>query len=72
MGLETSKIELVKLILSIDNATLISKVVDFIQNEKQDFWKDLSEKDKLEITKGIEQLNNGNRISYKEALKKIS
>lgn len=72
MGLETSKIELVKLILSIDNATLISKVVDFIQNEKQDFWKDLSEKDKLEITKGIEQLNNGNRVSYKEALKKIS
>jgi hypothetical protein len=68
----TSKIELVKLILNINNDNFIKKIADFITNEKSDFWKELTTTEQAEIKKGIEQLDKGKRTSYKEVLKKIS
>jgi hypothetical protein len=72
MDIQTSKIELVKLILSIENSEFIEKVTDFIKNEKSDFWNDLSSTEKKEIQKGIHDLDNGIRIEFSEFLKKIS
>lgn len=72
MDIKTSKIELVKLILNIENDNFIKKVTDFINNEKSDFWNELTASEQAEIKMGIEQLNNGKRTSYKHALKKIS
>ena len=72
MDIRTSKIELVKIILNIDNESFIKKLTDFINNEKSDFWNELTEYEKAEIKKGLEQLNSGKRNSYKEVLKKIS
>ncbi|AZQ57406.1 hypothetical protein EJ994_00755 [Maribacter sp. MJ134] len=72
MDIKTSKIELVKLILNIDNDKFIKKVTDFINNEKSDFWNELTKSEQAEIKKGIEQLNKGKRTSYEEVLKRIS
>lgn len=72
MDLETSKIELVKIILNIENDTFLKKVTDFINNEKSDFWNELSAADQAEIQLGIDQLNQGKRTSYEEVLKEIS
>ncbi|TLF46287.1 hypothetical protein [Maribacter aurantiacus] len=72
MDIKTSKIELVKMILNIDNDNFIKKVTDFINNEKSDFWNELTESEQAEIKKGIEQLDNGKRTSFKDVLKKIS
>ncbi|MDR6968604.1 hypothetical protein J2X31_002627 [Flavobacterium arsenatis] len=72
MDIQTSKIELVKLILNIENSDFIQKVSDFIKNEKSDFWNDLSVAEQNEIRKGIEDLDNGKRIEYSDFLKKIS
>ena len=72
MDIQTSKIELVKLILSIENSEFIEKVTDFIKNEKSDFWNDLSSTEKKDIQKGIDDLDNGKRIEFSEFLKKIS
>ena len=72
MDIQTSKIELVKLILSIENSDFIQKVSDFIKNEKSDFWNELSVAEQNEIRKGIEDLDNGKRIEYSDFLKKIS
>lgn len=72
MDIKTSKIELVKMILNIENATFIQRVIDFINNEKADFWNELSAEEQAEIKRGIEQLNQGKRKSYKEVLDKIS
>lgn len=71
MDIQTSKIELVKLILNIENSDFIQKVSDFIKNEKSDFWNDLSIAEQNEIRKGIENLDNGKRIEYSDFLKKI-
>jgi hypothetical protein len=68
MDNDTSKIELVKLILNINNDNLIKRIADFITNEKSDFWKELTTTEKAEIKKGIEQLDNRRWTSYKEVL----
>jgi len=73
MNIQTTKIELVKMILDIENYEFIQKVTDFIKkNEKADFWNDLSLTEQKEIKRGIEELDNGERIAYKDLLEKIS
>ncbi len=72
MDIQTSKIELVKIILNIENDNFIKKVTDFINDEKSDFWNELSAAEQEEIKLGIDQLNQGKRTSYKEVLKRIS
>ena len=72
MDIQTSKIELVKLILDSDNSEFIQKVADFVKKEKSDFWNDLSLSQQNDIKKGIEDLENGKRIEFSEFLKKIS
>tara|TARA_R110002051_G_C8741691_1_gene499169 strand:+ start:164 stop:382 length:219 start_codon:yes stop_codon:yes gene_type:complete len=72
MDIKTSKIELVKMILNIDNDNFIKRVTDFINNEKSDFWNELTASEQAEIKKGIAQLDKGKRTSYKDVLKKIS
>ncbi|WP_258364764.1 hypothetical protein [Arenibacter sp. ARW7G5Y1] len=60
------------MILNIENDNFIKKVTDFINNEKSDFWNELSESEQAEIKKGIKQLEDGKRTSFSEVLKKIS
>jgi hypothetical protein len=72
MNIQTSKIELVKLILSIENENFITKIKEFVQNEKIDFWDELSLSEKKEIEQGIQELDNGKRVEFNTFLKKIS
>jgi len=72
MDIKSTKIELVKTILAIENSEFIKKIVDFINKEKVDFWNQLSASEKNEIKKGIDQLDKGKKVSYDSFLKKIS
>lgn len=72
MDIQSSKIELVKIILNIENDKFIEKITEFIQKEKIDFWDELSVSEQEEIEKGITELNNGKRVKFNEFLKKIS
>jgi hypothetical protein len=72
MDIQSSKIELVKIILNIENDKLIEKITEFIQKEKVDFWDELSATQQEEIENGIAELNKGKRIEFNDFLKKIS
>ncbi|AOR29343.1 mannonate dehydratase [Formosa sp. Hel1_33_131] len=72
MNIQTSKIELVKMILNIENDKFIKKITEFIQKEKVDFWNELSVSEQKEIEKGIQELNSGKRVEFNDFLKKIS
>lgn len=72
MNSQTSKIELVKMILNIENDKFIEKITEFIQKEKIDFWNELSLSEQKEIEKGIKELNKGKRVEFNDFLKKIS
>ena len=72
MDLQSSKIELAKMILSIDNIESIEKLKSFIKKERKDFWSELTLSEKNEIEKRIRELDNGEKIAYNDFLKKIS
>ena len=72
MDLQSTKIELVKQILAIENKDIIQKTANFISQEKTDFWNELSPAEQTEIKKGIDNLDQGKRISFDSFLKKIS
>ncbi len=64
--------ELLKAILDNENSEFIQRVSDFVKKEKNDFWNELSMSEQKEIKEGIEDLDNGKRISYDSFLKNIS
>jgi hypothetical protein len=72
MNSQTSKLELVKMILNIENDKFIEKITEFIKNERIDFWDELSLSEQKEIERGINELEKGKRIEYEDFLKKIS
>ncbi len=72
MNLETTKLELVKLIISIDNPSVIERLLTTLKSGKEDFWLELSEQEKHEIELGIQQLDSGQRISFGDFIEKAS
>ncbi len=72
MDIQTSKLELVKLIVNIDNQKIIDKILKVLKSEQEDFWLELTPREKEEIRIGIEQLDAGHRTSLDEFLKKVS
>ena len=72
MDIKTSKIELAKIILDIENPSLIQKIYNLVTQETGDFWQTLSDRDKSEIQLGISQLNKKERIPFDEYLDKVS
>ena len=72
MSIQTTKIELVKAILDIENIDFIQKVIDFIKKEKPDLWNELNTSQQNEIKEGINELDKGKRVTYDSFLNKIS
>ncbi len=72
MDIQTTKLELLKVILENENSEFIQRVADFVKNEKKDFWNELSQSEQSDIKKGIEELESGKRVSYESLLKKIT
>ena len=72
MDIQSTKLELLKTILEIENIEFIQKLADFIKSEKTDFWNELSFSEQNEIKDGIKQLDNGKKVSFDSFLKKIS
>jgi|AntRauTorcE11897_2_1112592.scaffolds.fasta_scaffold06510_4 hypothetical protein len=71
MDIQSTKIELVKLIVNIDDQKVIKKLLHVLKSGQKDFWLDLSDNERKEIELGIKQLDAGNRISLDDFLKKF-
>ncbi len=72
MDIQTSKIELVKIILGSESNIFIRKLKEFVCNEAPDIWDELTQAQRDEVNVGVSQLNNGDRTSYEQVLKEIS
>ncbi|WP_166926202.1 hypothetical protein [Flavobacterium poyangense] len=59
MNIQTSKIELAKIVLDIDNPDLIQEIADFIQSKEG-----LSEEQKSKINEAIYSLENKEGIRH--------
>ncbi|MBK0370984.1 ribosomal eL8 family protein [Flavobacterium agrisoli] len=59
MNIQTSKIELAKIVLDLDNPDLIQEIMEFIQSKEN-----LSEKLKNNINEAINSLENNEGITH--------
>ena len=49
MDIQTTKLELLKIILENENSDFINRVSDFVKKEETDFWNELSLSEQKEI-----------------------
>lgn len=70
--LHKSKIELAKMILSIESEAIIEKIMNLLRSEEIDFWDELTDEQKADIELGIQQADQGLTIPLEDVLKKIS
>ena len=70
MNIQAEKLELVKLILDTDNPGILSSIKRiFFNSKKIDLWDNLSDYQKDEILKGIDEIENGETVNYEEFIK---
>lgn len=71
MNIQAEKLELVRMILDTDNPSILSSIRRIFTSSKNvDFWDGLSESLKEEISKGIEEVENGETVDYEDFIKK--
>ena len=65
MNIQAKKLELVRLIIDTDNPGILSSIKRIFQiSKKGDFWNDLTQYQKDEILKGLEEIENGETVDY--------
>ena len=72
MNLQGAKLELMKLIISINDESVIEKMLAALRSGSDDFYIQLTDSQREEIQIGIKQLDTGNRTSLEDFLKKVS
>ena len=71
MNIQAEKLELVKMILDIDNPSILDSIKKILKREsKKDFWDTLPQSQREEILKGIEDIENGEIVDYDDFIKK--
>lgn len=65
MDIQATKIELMRLILGIDNPSVIERISALIKNETSDFWDELTPKQQNDIEKAIQELDTGKGMEWK-------
>lgn len=69
MNLQRTKLELIQWLSTIDNPSIIEKILAIRNNEKEDWWERLSALEKDSINKGIKEADAGNLKDNDQARK---
>jgi len=66
MSIQTDKLKLIQLLLKTENPTIIEKIKSIFQtsNEQTDIWEELSDGQKNEIDKALEESMNNLTVDY--------
>lgn len=72
MDIESTKLELVRLIVNIDNPDVINKLHNALTSGQENIELELTDHEREEIKRGIQQLDAGQRTSLKDFLNKVS
>ena len=70
MNLQAEKIQLAKMILSIENKSIVQQIKDVLHSSKADWWNTISTEEQRAMKQGLHELDNGVFKSHKEVMKK--
>lgn len=67
--IEARKLSILEHLADLNDESIIQQIENLLK-PKVDFWDELSEQDKANIKKGIQELDNGQRINFKQFIAK--
>ncbi|WP_439488667.1 hypothetical protein [Algoriphagus sp.] len=69
LELQNKKIELIQWLSTLEDSSLIDKLLKFREDEKSDWWNIISENERSSIRKGMEDADSGKLKPHAEARK---
>lgn len=69
MNIETTKLELMQLLLKTQKESILVKLKKVFEDEKADWWDELSTEEQQEIQAGITQADDGKLTSHNDVMK---
>lgn len=63
------KLELIQWLSTLEDTSIIKKLIQFRKDETKDWWDSISEEEKKSIEKGISEADNNELKSHSEARK---
>ena len=72
MDIQATKIELMRMILGIENPSVIERISALIKNETSDFWDDLTPEEQKDLEKAIKELDAGKGMEWNAFKKSIA
>ena len=68
-NIQNAKIELIQWLTTLEDSSLIQKIMDLRKNETKDWWNEISDAEKESIKTGLSDADNGKLKSNSEAEK---
>ncbi|MBF8148931.1 hypothetical protein ITJ86_03430 [Winogradskyella sp. F6397] len=68
-NIQNAKIELIQWLTTLEDSSLIQKIMDLRKNETKDWWNEISDAEKESIEIGLSDADNGKLKSNSEAEK---
>ena len=70
MNIQSEKYHLIQQIIELQDSSVIKKVRDFLSKEikNDDWYSSLSSSEKESITKGLQDIENGNTVSHQDVM----
>lgn len=69
MNLQTEKLEIVRMLLSTNDQSLIREVKALFRSRQADWWDEVDEQQKQVILEGLAQADRGQTVPHQEAVK---
>jgi len=71
MNIQAEKIEIMKMILETNSPSILKSVKNiFRESTKTDFWETITQEQKDDIFQGIEDVEKGEVVDYKDFMKR--
>lgn len=64
---QSKKLELIQWISTVEDASILDRILEIRENEKSDFWDNLSDLEKESIEKGLDDAKHGRLKSHSKA-----
>ncbi len=69
LSIQNKKLELIQWLSSIEDSTIIEKIMALRKKETKDWWNSISEREKLAIDQGIKDAESGKISPHSNARK---
>ena len=69
MDIQTTKLEIMHLLLQTQKESLLSKIKEIFDNEQADWWDEMSKSEQEEIEVGLLQANKEEYVSHTAVMK---